>query len=156
MAWSYFISDFIEGGNTFCFLENFFILHYETITIFFQKSGCRSAICKDLQHFSHRSELLNTLLMFEEPDRECSVKHSRSSDLAALLLVHYLLYLASYNLINLIRDLDGRRMGITTNSSVLTYLSFVIKNLKKSRSANLLANRKPHLFFILSQSKAAI
>ena len=61
------------------------------------------------------------------------------------------------------RDLKGRRMGIAANSSVLTQLSLVIKNLKNSRCANLLANRKPYLFFyllfllamfILSQSKA--
>ena len=32
-------------------------------------------------------------------------------------------------------------------------LSFVIKNLKNSRCANLLANRKSYLLFILSQSK---
>ena len=51
------------------------------------------------------------------------------------------------------RDLEGRRMGMAANSSVLTYLSFIIKNLKNSRSENLLANRKPRLLFILSQSK---
>ena len=52
------------------------------------------------------------------------------------------------------RDLEGRRMGIAANSSPLTKLSFVIKNLKNSHCANLLANRKRHLLFTLSQSKA--
>ena len=48
------------------------------------------------------------------------------------------------------RDLKGRRMRITANSSVLT---FVIKNLKKLRCANLLVNWKSYLLFILSQWK---
>ena len=50
------------------------------------------------------------------------------------------------------RDLEGKRMGITANLSVLT---FVIKNLKNSHCASLLANRKPDLLFTLSQLKAA-
>ena len=54
----------------------------------------------------------------------------------------------------LTRDLEGRTMGIAANSSVLTQLSFVIKNLKNSRCANPLANRNSYLLFILSQSKA--
>ena len=44
-------------------------------------------------------------------------------------------------------------MGIATNASILTCLSFVIKDLKNLSYANLLADRKPHLLFILSQLK---
>ena len=54
---------------------------------------------------------------------------------------------------------EGRRIGIAANSSVQTVTklqTFVIKNLKNSRCANLLPNRKSHLLFILSQSKADI
>ena len=56
----------------------------------------------------------------------------------------------------IISDLEERRMGIAGNSSALTQLSFVIKNLKNSRRANLLANRKPNLLFILTPSKAVM
>ena len=52
-----------------------------------------------------------------------------------------------------ISNLEARRMGIAANSSVLTYLSFAIEDLKNSRCANLLANRKSYLLFIVSQSK---
>ena len=45
-------------------------------------------------------------------------------------------------------------MGIAADSSILTELSFVIKNLKNLRCAGFLANRKPYLLFILNQSKA--
>ena len=45
-------------------------------------------------------------------------------------------------------------MGIGANSSVLIKLSFVIKNLKNLHCANLLANRKLYLLFILSKWKA--
>ena len=54
---------------------------------------------------------------------------------------------------------EGRRIVIAANSSVQTVTklqTFVIKNLKNSRCANLLPNRKSHLLFILSQSKADI
>ena len=47
------------------------------------------------------------------------------------------------------REKDGNRGSL----SVLTWSSFVIKNLKNSHCVNLLANRKSHLLFILSQSK---
>ena len=56
----------------------------------------------------------------------------------------------------IISDLEERRMGIAGNSSALTQLSFVIKNLKNSRCANLLANWKPNLLFILTPSKAVM
>ena len=52
------------------------------------------------------------------------------------------------------RDFEGRKMGITANSLVVTQLFFVIKNFKKLHFLNLLASRKPHLLFILNQSKA--
>ena len=54
---------------------------------------------------------------------------------------------------------EGRRIGIAANSSVQTVTklqTFVIKNLKNSRCANLSPNRKSHLLFILSQSKPDI
>lgn len=51
-------------------------------------------------------------------------------------------------------DLERKRMGIASDSSILTELSFVIKNLENLRCAGLLANRKPYLLFILNQSQA--
>ena len=44
-------------------------------------------------------------------------------------------------------------MGIAENSSVLTWLFFVIKNLKNLRCANLLASGTSYLLFVLNQSK---
>ena len=75
MVLSYFISNFIKGGKT---LQN--------NKHFLPEVGLwKSASCKDWQHFSHRNELLNTVLSFEESDVERSLKHSRGSAVGALL-----------------------------------------------------------------------
>ena len=42
----------------------------------------------------------------------------------------------------IVRKLIINKMGIASKSSVLTYLSFTIKNLKNLRCANVLANQK--------------
>ena len=47
-------------------------------------------------------------------------------------------------------------MGFAENSSVLTFLFFVIRNLKNLCCENLLASWKLYLLFILCQSKAGI
>ena len=81
-------------------------------------------------------------------------------DFSFKLLSHNIL-LSTYSkqvncakLVHVLRDLEWRRMGIAENSSVLTYLSFVVKKLKNSPCENLSANRMPYLLFTLSQSKA--
>ena len=51
---------------------------------------------------------------------------------------------------------QGFRSEKDENRSKFIGSNLVIKNLKNSRSVNLLVNRKPHLLFILSQSNAVM
>lgn len=48
------------------------------------------------------------------------------------------------------KDLDGKRIKVVENSSVLTNLSFVVKNLENLHCANLLSTRKLHLSYFES------